>query len=171
MMSSDILWYPKLSKLMKMNNNIKLTVGIKIDENKWRKIKNIEEFTEKIISHITKLIDIKGYQEISIYYTNNNTIRNLNKKYRNIRKPTNVLSFPAEYPLLGDIVLSYEYINTECKNQNKTLEAHVTHMILHGLLHLLEFNHDTNKEADTMENIEINILKILGHKNPYIIHD
>jgi probable rRNA maturation factor len=144
-----------------MNNNAELTVDIKIDENKWRKIKNIKDFTKKIITDITESVDIKKYQEISIYYT----------KYRGIKKPTNVLSFPAGLPLLGDIVLSYEYIDTECKQQNKTLEAHVTHMILHGLLHLLEYNHATDEDADTMENIEINILKILGYENPYIIYD
>jgi len=156
---------------MKMNDNENLTVDIKIDENKWHKIQNIEDFTKKIIGHIAKSIDIKEYKEISIYYTNNKTIKSLNKKYRNIKKPTNVLSFPSEHPLLGDIILSYEYINTECIQQNKTLEAHLAHMLLHGLLHLLEFNHDTNKDADIMENIEINILKELEYKNPYIIYD
>ena len=154
-----------------MNNNAELTVDIKIDENKWRKIKNIKDFTKKIITDITESVDIKKFQEISIYYTNNKTIEELNTKYRGIKKPTNVLSFPAGLPLLGDIVLSYEYIDTECKQQNKTLEAHVTHMILHGLLHLLEYNHATDEDADTMENIEINILKILGYENPYIIYD
>ncbi len=107
-------------------------------------------------------------------------IHNINKTFRNKDKATNILSFPASESIpesvyrqlqpipLGDIVLCPDIINTEAQQQNKTIEAHWAHLSIHGLLHLLGYDHIVNSEAEEMELLEINILKSLGFSNPYI---
>lgn len=123
--------------------------------------------------------------EISIMLTNNKEIQKLNKTFRKINKPTNVLSFPSENltpslmsnlktssPLvLGDIILALETIKKEAKEQGKKLENHVTHLIAHSTLHLLGYDHEKSEDAEIMEALEIRILEELGIANPYEIMD
>lgn len=97
----------------------------------------------------------------------------LNKTWRHCAKPTNVLSFPfeslpgVEVPLLGDIVVCAPVVVTEARTQRKTLEAHWAHLIVHGILHLLGYDHLEETQAIEMENLEITILHHLGFPNPY----
>ena len=117
--------------------------------------------------------------EVCIRIVDEEEMRKLNGMYRNKNKPTNVLSFPydvpedveLEKPLLGDIVICAPVIANEAFEQNKSLEAHWAHMVIHGTLHLLGYDHVNNKDAEVMENIEIQILSNLGHQNPYIEGD
>ncbi|WP_348666161.1 rRNA maturation RNase YbeY [Arsenophonus symbiont of Ornithomya chloropus] len=101
--------------------------------------------------------------------------QNLNLKYRGKNKATNVLSFPFEspknisLPLLGDLIICRQIIEKETLEQKKTINAHWLHIVIHGCLHLLKFDHINNLEAKKMENIEINIMKMLGYPNPYKI--
>ena len=104
-------------------------------------------------------------------------IHNLNLTYRHKDSPTNVLSFPFEYPeglpeedidnYLGDLVICSEVVEKEAKEQNKTLEAHYAHMIVHVTLHLLGYDHIEDDEAEVMESLEIKVLEKLGFANPY----
>lgn len=106
--------------------------------------------------------------EVSIILTNDKEIKVLNKKYRKIDKPTNVLSFETgDNELLGDIFISFDTVAREAKEQNKTFEEHTTHMLVHGVLHLMGYDHLNNRDAKKMENLEIKLLKKLGIKNPY----
>lgn len=97
----------------------------------------------------------------------------LNHSYRGKPSPTNVLSFPVdddlplEIPLLGDLVLCWSVIETEAQAQKKTIQAHVAHLTVHGVLHLYGYDHQTDEEADHMESLEIGILEKLGYANPY----
>ncbi|NMP31199.1 rRNA maturation RNase YbeY [Thalassotalea sp. M1531] len=99
----------------------------------------------------------------------------LNSTYRQKDKPTNVLSFPFEVPegieleLLGDLVVCADIVKQEAKDQGKSIKAHWAHMIIHGCLHLLGFDHISDEEAEEMEALEIDILKNLGFNNPYEI--
>ena len=111
--------------------------------------------------------------ELTIRIVENSESQQLNHQYRGKDKPTNVLSFPFEVPegieldLLGDLVIAANIVALEAQEQQKTLSAHWAHMVIHGCLHLLGFDHINDDEADEMENIEIDLLAQLGFKNPY----
>ncbi len=110
-------------------------------------------------------------QEVSLVLTDDASIRALNRNYRSKDKPTNILSFPTiEAPgLLGDIILARETIIAEAQRADKRLPDHLTHLIIHGLLHLLGYDHIQAQEADIMEAIEIKALAKLGIANPYVL--
>lgn len=99
--------------------------------------------------------------------------RELNKRYRNVDKATNVLSFPAELPegvdlsILGDVVICAKIISEEAKLQHKNLKSHWAHMLVHGILHLQGYDHQSEDQAKKMESLEIKILKGFGINNPY----
>jgi probable rRNA maturation factor len=99
--------------------------------------------------------------------------RSLNRLYRGKDKPTNVLSFPAEIPeelhipLLGDVVICREVVESEAQEQGKPAEAHWAHMVVHGVLHLLGYDHETEDEASRMEGLEAGIMAELGWPDPY----
>ena len=100
-------------------------------------------------------------------------IHALNLQYRNQDKPTNVLSFSADLPadidipLLGDIVICAPIVEAEALDQEKNLSAHWAHMIIHGILHLLGYDHLDDDTANEMENLEIKLLSKLGFDSPY----
>ena len=98
-------------------------------------------------------------------------VRILNRTYRQKDTPTNVLSFPQTGPLLGDIVLARETLLREAAEKHVSLEAHLTHLIIHGWLHLQGFDHQTEAEAQEMEAVEIAALRTLGIDNPYQVSD
>jgi probable rRNA maturation factor len=112
--------------------------------------------------------------EMTIRIVDKREMIELNSTYRHKHKPTNVLSFPFDMPeecdelrMLGDIVICAEVIQEEAQAQQKTLEAHWAHMVIHGTLHLLGFDHERNEDAEIMEAEEINLLRQLGFANPY----
>ena len=115
--------------------------------------------------------------EVSIVLASDRMVQTLNNQYRDIDSPTNVLSFPAHDPdgppqpdesyLLGDIILSYETILQESEEQEKNLKHHFSHLVIHGFLHLLGYDHEEDKDAKVMEKLEIKILSTMGLKNPY----
>ena len=110
--------------------------------------------------------------EVSILFTTDAKIRQLNRDWRGKDKPTNVLSFPLSPPQhLGDIVLALQTIRREATNENKTLDAHVAHLLVHGLLHLLGYDHETEADHAKMMRKEIAILRDLGYQNPYRHHE
>jgi len=98
----------------------------------------------------------------------------LNQQYRDKDKPTNVLSFPFEVPdgieldLLGDLVVCASVVEQEAQQQNKTIQSHWAHMIIHGCLHLLGYDHISELEAQEMEGLEVKLLSSLNIENPYI---
>ena len=113
--------------------------------------------------------------EMTIRIVDITEMTELNTHYRHKTGATNVLSFPFEMPdelidetpLLGDIVICATVVNQEAEKQGKSVLAHWAHMVVHGTLHLLGYDHETPTDADIMESIEITILKELGFPNPY----
>lgn len=138
---------------------------------------DISDITESVIEALNENLVFHDYSgrttEISIVLADNAFIQNLNKTYRGKDKPTNVLSFPQDpgsddkVSNLGDVVLAYETVKKEAAGQKKSFENHVTHLLVHGILHLLAYDHEDDTEAEEMESLEIRVLESLGIKNPY----
>ena len=128
-----------------------------------------------------RLIDASFCCEISIRLTDDSEVQTLNAQYRGKDKPTNVLSFPMVQPdlleslsnsddgevLLGDIVLADGVVAREAEERGITIADHTTHLIIHGLLHLVGYDHEHDAEAEAMEEMERRVLASLGIANPY----
>jgi probable rRNA maturation factor len=118
-----------------------------------------------------------GGAELAIMLTNDTGIRTLNRDWRGIDKPTNVLSFPARPPtasktgnaprMLGDIAIAYETLHREADRQGKPFNHHLSHLAIHGFLHLIGYDHEDNGDAEVMEAREAEILARLGIPDPY----
>lgn len=110
---------------------------------------------------------------INIKIVNNNEIKDLNRKFRNKDKPTNVLSFTNEdisktiTGNLGDIAINYDYLERESKEQSKSFDDHMIHMLVHGIYHILGFDHKNDEIAKVMERKEITLLNKFKIENPY----
>ena len=115
----------------------------------------------------------KDNLNINLKFVSSSEMKKLNKDFRNKSLDTNVLSFPVSKEIqeisgeLGDIAMSIPYIKTESQNLNRDLEDHMMHLLAHGILHLLGFDHNQNKEANTMEAQEIKYLENFKIANPY----
>jgi len=140
------------------------------DLDRWVRMALIEE------DLFLSLLAQKGKDtvEIGIRYTDMAEIRQLNDEYRQIDKATNILSFASEVPdyvednnFLGDLVVCPQIIEKEAKEQSIPLVSHWSHIIIHGVLHLLEYDHEDDDEAEIMEALEVKILMALGHSDPY----
>jgi len=112
--------------------------------------------------------------ELSVVLTHDAGIAGINAAWRGLDKPTNVLSFPqaapeavATAPLLGDIIFAYETLDREAREAGRPLAHHLSHLAVHGLLHLFGYDHQTEAEAEAMEAMEVAILERLGIDNPY----
>ncbi|MBJ2146227.1 rRNA maturation RNase YbeY [Vibrio sp. IB15] len=113
--------------------------------------------------------------ELTIRIVDTEESHQLNHEYRGKDKPTNVLSFPFEAPpgieldLLGDLIICRQVVEKEAEEQNKPLLAHWAHMVVHGSLHLLGYDHTEDDEAEEMESLETEIMQAMGFEDPYIL--
>ncbi len=154
-------------------------IDIDVRDRRWcEEIPSVEQDTHSLIKRILETqLGNTEHIEISIVLSHDSFVQDLNKQYREKDKPTNVLSFPqteleeieeaSPFVCLGDIIIAFETIKEEATEQNKATKDHYTHMLVHGCLHLLHYDHETDEEAQKMENLEIEILNDLGIKNPY----
>ncbi|HSP50406.1 MAG TPA: rRNA maturation RNase YbeY [Pseudolabrys sp.] len=116
--------------------------------------------------------------EVSILLTDDKAIRLLNREWRGIDKPTNVLSFPAattkasvRMPLFGDIVIAYETLKRECDDEDRIFLHHLAHLALHGFLHLIGYDHQVEAQAEEMEGLESKIMTRMQMPDPHLARD
>ena len=116
----------------------------------------------------------EGPAEVSVLLADDETVRALNRRHRGIDRPTNVLSFPigaaaggGQPRMLGDVVLADGVVLREAEAQGKTVPEHLSHLVVHGVLHLLGYDHEAEPDAETMESLEVRTLAGLGIPNPY----
>lgn len=120
------------------------------------------------------ILPFQAEAEVTVRLVDNEESHTLNATYRGKDKPTNVLSFPFEappgitLPLLGDLVICKQVVQAEAREQEKSEEAHWAHMVVHGSLHLLGYDHIEDDEAEEMEALETEIMLALGYPDPYI---
>lgn len=137
-------------------------------------------FLARVVNILTEAVEIAKLKfhsqaELSLVLAGDKTLQSLNNEWRQKDKPTNVLSFPGEDIavgetagiMLGDIVISLETTKREAALENKTFDDHLSHLVVHGFLHLFGYDHETDEEANQMESLETKILNELGIANPY----
>jgi len=144
-----------------------IEIDILIEAGDWPNTS--EDFVTDILRQGLSHVEEQG--EVSVVLADDAFVQNLNRDYRGKDKPTNVLSFPQDAPMLGDIVLAYETVVREAGEQDKSFDAHFSHLLIHGLLHLLGHDHEEDEEAEEMEALEVEILEKIGVKNPYKAKD
>ncbi|WP_273722559.1 rRNA maturation RNase YbeY [Bartonella sp. AU18XJBT] len=153
-----------------------IIIDIMVKSAGWNDEKMLYNITEKALMttmHHVSLEDVVS--EISLLFTDDEHMAQINAQWRNKNKSTNVLSFPAfplkagnrPGPMLGDIIIARETVVFEAEKEGKTFQDHLTHMIVHGILHLLGYDHETDDEAYKMEKLEREILQKLSIKDPY----
>ena len=146
----------------------------------WHQHEGFKALASEVIAKAvatTKIKIAKG-AEVSLLLCDDARIREINRDWRGLDKPTNVLSFPAapramlaKSAAVGDIAIAYETVAREAVDEAKSFRDHYMHMVLHGFLHLLGYDHETDAEAEEMEGLEISILAGLGVADPYATLD
>jgi probable rRNA maturation factor len=175
------LWRKLWQLMISEANNMGLTALLLINDSHWPHEAELENWVMRALNCTQAVLELEcdGRVEVSFLFTSDAEVTALNKQWRGQDKPTNVLSFPA-FPLkigmkpkalLGDIVLARETVHYEAEHEHKTFQDHVTHLIIHGVLHLLGYDHETEDEATIMETMERKILNQLGIADPYALSD
>lgn len=153
-----------------------MVAEVMIKDPQWQGVKDLSMLLKKSMHATNNLLDDEDCCPLSVTFAlmNDSEIKNLNKQFREKDKATNVLSFPdGEVDdngrlYLGDIAIAFETLKREAGEQSISFENHLSHLAVHGLLHLYGYDHETDEEAEEMESLEIEILEDMGIKNPYI---
>jgi probable rRNA maturation factor len=166
---------------------VEVDVTIQLQSLRWKTLLRPYCKTVRLACHAaiesSKIAAIPCQWEMAVVLADDAFIRGLNKTYRGHDKPTNVLSFPSVEHMernakrvskgansfeLGDVVLALETVEREAQQQNKSFKHHALHLLVHGTLHLLGYDHELDKDATKMEKLEVEVLKKLGLSNPYL---
>jgi probable rRNA maturation factor len=153
------------------------SIDIIVQSPLWESESGVETMLHRAIEEAAAALSTRE-AELAIVLTDDSAIRLLNRDWRGIDEPTNVLSFPAKTarareasPLLGDIVIAFETSKREAEEEGKPFLHHVAHLAVHGFLHLEGHDHAIDEEADAMERFEREILARLGVSDPYAARD
>ena len=152
-----------------------ISIDIAVEAGDWPNGRRLRSLVGKAVAAGLQEAGGVGNSELSVVFSDDAHIRTLNAGWRGKDKPTNVLSFPAFPvtpgaalpPMLGDIVLAAETVAREAELEDKPLEHHIMHLVIHGLLHLLGYDHEEEEEAERMEALERQALTRLAIPDPY----
>ncbi len=159
-----------------------LDIQISVEEGGWPSEDELQPLAERVLEAAAGHLKTHAKQkfpkmatELSLVFTDDESIRAINAEWRQKDKATNVLSFPAfpitpgkmPGPMLGDIIIAKETVEREAAELEKPFDEHLTHLMVHGFLHLFGYDHMNNAEAEIMEGLETRILADLGLSDPY----
>lgn len=146
-----------------------ITLEMRVDEARWSEtVPALDEVCLRALEAAARVGEAAG--DVSLLLTHDAAIRALNRDFRGKDKPTDVLSFPAEEmdrPLLGDIAVAYETCAKDAAAKSIPLDQHLSHLLIHGYLHLIGHDHMEDTEAAKMEALEVQTLALLGWPDPY----
>jgi probable rRNA maturation factor len=155
----------------------KPVIDIQMQSPLWKREAAAEKTVRGAIETAASMLSTPG-GEVSILLTDDSGIRLLNRDWRGIDKATNVLSFPAAKTrakaapvTLGDIVIAFETLKRECADENRAFLHHLAHLAVHGYLHLIGYDHDTDAQAGKMEGLESRIMSAMKMPDPYLARD
>lgn len=162
---------------------------IDINARQWRKLRGLaprlNKATEATLSHLPKPLQVVANAcSFTLLLTSDSVVKKLNRDWRGKNKATNVLSFPQFMPAqirkqkprkgagiyMGDIAIAYAYVVDEAKKEHKKPLDHVTHLMIHGILHIFGYDHASKAQAAKMEKMEKSILASLGLPDPYVVN-
>jgi probable rRNA maturation factor len=160
---------------LKLND---LSIEMNINYEGWPDEQNLRDIVTIAVNSVSAAADL-AYPDgarLSLLFTDNEHVQRLNSQFRDKDTPTNVLSFPyadidpgqSANEMLGDIAFAFETISEEAALENKAFDNHLSHLVIHGFLHLFGYDHINNGEANIMEAHEISALATLGIENPYL---
>lgn len=147
-------------------------IDIVIGDGRWPELPHLQTMAECAVSAAMEHIDARDFVELSLAFLDDEQVQQLNSEYRGKDQPTNVLSFPGSMgggfsPLLGDVIMAYETVVREADGRGIPLMDHITHLLVHGFLHLNGYDHENMHEAEEMEALEVMALAGLGISDPY----
>ncbi len=163
-----------------------LDIQISVEEGDWPSEEILQSLAERVLGEAANYLKKHEKQpfpktapELSLVFTDDASIREINAEWRSQDKATNVLSFPAfplepggkPGPMLGDIIVARETVEREAVDLDKSFDDHLTHLMVHGFLHLFGYDHMNNSDAERMEALETRILASLGLSDPYAGQD
>ena len=163
-----------------------LDIQVSVEAEPWASEEYLTAFSDRVLQAASLYLKTQEEQpfpptpvEVSLVFTDDAAIRQINAQWRDKDKATNVLSFPAfplepgdmPGPMLGDIVIAHETVTAEALDLDKSFEDHLAHLLVHGFLHLFGYDHIDTDDADEMEALETRILASLGLSDPYAGQD
>jgi probable rRNA maturation factor len=149
-----------------------LSIDLRIADSRWEALGDVDALAAHVLGRAASHVKATG--ELAVLFTSDTEMSALNKEWRDLDKPTDVLSFPSGQPeipgqpqYLGDVALGYETALRDAEAMHRPFEAHASHLLIHGFLHLLGYDHIEPEDAQVMEPLESDILASLGWPDPY----
>lgn len=149
-----------------------IDLALIVEGEAWAPLGDLDALSRRALAAAAREAPAEGL--VSLLLTDDTALRELNREFRGKDKPTDVLSFPAlpmDRPLLGDIAVAHGVAARDAAAQGKSLPDHLTHLLIHGYLHLQGHDHETPEDAAIMEAMEVRALATLGIADPYLLSD
>ena len=149
-----------------------IKISVIVAQGSWQSHLGAPRVWSKAVAQVFEAAGLKDRGSCTLMLTNDEAVEKLNLTFRKQNKPTNILSFPGggeDLAYLGDMAMAFETCQREAALEGKSFKDHATHLLIHGLLHLLGYDHEQEGEAEEMEALEVKLLATMGIGDPYEI--